>query len=298
MEDADGDAAGLAPPFHPARLDGNRVWRVDTPRGPVLQKLYAERGDWLHARARELFSSLRGAKTGTRAAARRATEARLLALWRQHGCDAPADLSAEHPDLAGECTLVQEFVPGPLLSDRLRETALAPAARAALLSAFGAAWGRRHRLALQLREPALLQEHGTLQHVIVAGEPAAPRFVTFDHENAFARAGDMEAHVAKEVASVLPSLYRSQPRPDAKRLATEVKDGQFREDVKAVLAGYGDPAPLRAACARYLRPRGAVWGLICRIDRGREERSGARAGKFRVLGLAEEPVGLTPSPPP
>jgi len=294
MEDADGDAEGPADggqTFHAARLDGNRVWRVDTSRGTVLQKLYAERGGWLRACGREFFSSLRGAKTGTRAAARRATEARLLALWRQHGCDAPVDLSAEHPDLAGPHTLVMQFVPGPLLSDRLRDTALPPAARAALLSAFGAAWGRRHRLALQLREPALLQEHGTLQHVIVAGGPATPRFVTFDHENAFARAGDMEAHVAKEVASVLPSLYRSQPRPDGKRLETGVKDAQFREDVKAVLAGYGEAELLRAACARYLRPSGAVWGLICRVDRGREERSGARAGKFRVMGLAEEVVG-------
>jgi hypothetical protein len=290
MEDAE-DATGPAPPFHPGRLDGNRVWRVETARGPVLQKLYAERGGWLRAWGRELFSRLRGAKTGTRAAARRATEARLLALWRQHGCDAPADVSAEHPDLAGPRTLVLEFVAGPLLSDRLRDTALAPAARAALLSAFGSAWGRRHRLALQLREPALLQEHGTLQHVIVGGAPDAPRFVTFDHENAFARAGDMEAHVAKEVASVLPSLYRSQPRPDGKRLATEVKDAQFKEDVRAVVAGYGDAAPLQAACARYLRPRGTVWGLICSVDRGREERRGARAGKFRVLGMAEDVVG-------
>ncbi|HEX5010428.1 MAG TPA: hypothetical protein VFY71_08495 [Planctomycetota bacterium] len=288
MQDADGDAAGPAPPFHPARLDGNRVWRVDTSRGTVLQKLYAERGDWLRAWGREVFSWLRGAKTGTRAAARRATEARLLALWRQHGCDAPADVSTDYPELAGPRTLVLEFVEGPLLSDRLRDTTLAPAARAALLAAFGAAWGRRHRLALELREPALLQEHGTLQHVIVAGAPDAPHFVTFDHENAFARAGDMEAHVAKEVASVLPSLYRSQPRPDGQRLATEVKDAQFREDVKALVAGYGDAEPLRAACARYLQPRGPAWGLICRIDRGREERTGARAGKFRVLGLTRD----------
>jgi hypothetical protein len=191
---------------------------------------------------------------------------------------------------------VLEFVEGPLLDERLRDPALAEPARAALLGAFGAAWGRRHRLALSLREPALLQEHGTLQHVLVAGPPDAPRLVTFDHENAFARAGDVEAHLAKEVASVLPSLYRSQPRPASARLATEAKDARLAADLRAVLAGYGDPAPLRAACAHYLRPRGALWRLICRIDRAREERAGLRAGKFRLLELLER--ALSPSPPP
>jgi hypothetical protein len=296
MEDADGDAAGPAPPFHPTRLDGNRVWRVVTPRGTVLQKLYAERGSWLRAGTRDVFSGLLGAKTGTRAAARRATEARLLALWQRHGCDAPADVSAGHPDLAGEHTLVMEFVEGPLLSDRLRDAALASAARAALLAAFGGAWGRRHRLALQLREPGLLQEHGTLQHVIVAGAPDAPRFVTFDHENAFARAGREGAHVAKEVASVLPSLYRSQPRPDGKRLATEEKDARFREDLRALVAGYGDAAPLRATCAHYLRPAGALWRLVCRIDRARDERRRQRAGKYRLLELLDAELGPEAAP--
>jgi hypothetical protein len=295
-DEVDATGGGRDPPRAPAgRLDGNRVWRVDSPGGPVLQKLYAERGGWLHAWGRDVLSRLRGAKTGTRAAARRATEARLLGLWRQHGCDAPADLSAQHPDLASESVLVLEFVEGPLLSERLRDSMLAPAARAALLAAFGAAWGRRHRLALQLREPGLLQEHGTIEHVFVAGADGAPRFVTFDHENAFARP-DIEAHIAKEVASVLPSLYRSQPRPAGQRLATEVKDAKFREDLRALLAGYGDAAPLRAACARYLRPEGAVWRVICRVDRGREEREGARSGKFRLLALADEVLGSTPSP--
>jgi hypothetical protein len=270
----------------PASLDGNRVWRVDTPAGPVLQKYYAERGSFLHAWGRELGSRLRGAKTGTRAAARRATEARLLALWREHGCAVPADLSAQHPELANERTLVLEFVEGPKLSDRLRDPALDGAPRAKLLADFAAAWGRRHRLAIERREPGLVQEHGTLEHVIVAGAAGAPRFVSFDHENAFRRS-DVEAHVSKEIASVLTSLYRAQPRAAGERVATEAKDARFREDLRAVISGYGDPAPLWGTCERYLRPQG-LWALVCRIDRAREEKAGKRAGKFRLVGLLEE----------
>jgi|GEM_PF-295592 len=298
-DEAPGSTDDLGPPAGgPAagRLDGNRVWRAGSPARPVLQKLYGERGGWLHAHLREFFTVLRGAKTGTRAAERRATEARVLALWRSHGCDAPAELSSEHPDLANDRTNVLEFVEGPLLDERLRDPALAEPARAALLAAFGAAWGRRHRLALELREPALLQEHATLQHVIVAGPPGAPRFVTFDHENAFVRADDVAAYLAKEVASVLPSLYRSQPRPPGARQATADKDARLAADLRALLVGYGDPAPLRAACAHYLQPRGMLWRAICRLDRAREERRGLRAGKFRLLALLE--TALSPSPPP
>jgi hypothetical protein len=277
MQDA--DARDGEP--HAASLDGNRVWRVETASGPVLQKLYAERGGWLHARLRELATRLRGGKTGTRAASRRATEARLLALWREHGCDVPANISTAYPELCNERTLVLEFVAGPLLGERLHDAALDEGARAALLSAFGATWGRRHRLALARREPGLVQEHGTLDHVIVDGAAGAPRFVTFDHENAFV-GEPVEAHVAREVGSVLPSLYRSQPRAGL-RLTIEVTDARFRADLRALVAGYGDPAPLRAACERYLRPRSAAWRLVCRLDRARDERRGIRAGKYRLL---------------
>ena len=282
--DDDGRDAQRDRPIAP---DGNRVWRVQTPAGPVLQKLYGERGVGLRPWLREFATSLSRTKTGTLARARRATEARLLALWRQHGCEAPADLTASYPELANERTLVLEFLEGRKLSERLRDPELDGPARAALLAAFGAAWGRRHRLAIERREPGLVQEHGTLDHVILAGPPGAPRFATIDHENAF-RSRNVSAHAAKEIASVLTSLYRSQPRRPGEQVATELKDARFRQDLRALITGYGDPAPLAATCERYLRPRGVLWSLVCRIDRGLEERADKRAGKFRLVGILEE----------
>ena len=76
----------------PGALDGNRIWRVATPRGTVLQKLYAERGGWFASWSREFATRLRGGKTSTRAAGRRATESRLLRQWREAGLDVPAEL--------------------------------------------------------------------------------------------------------------------------------------------------------------------------------------------------------------
>ena len=113
----------------PVAPDGNRVWRVQTPAGPVLQKFYGERGGGLRPWLSEFATSLSRTKTGTLARSRRATEARLLALWREHGCEAPADLTATHPELANERTLVLEFLEGRKLSERLREPSLDGPAR-------------------------------------------------------------------------------------------------------------------------------------------------------------------------
>ena len=252
---------------HAGRLDGNRIWRVATPDGTVLQKLYAERGGWLRAWGRELTTRLMGAKTSTRAAGRRATEARLLALWRAAGLDVPANLSDRHPDLANERTLVLEDVSGPLLSQALADPALAGPPREALLARFAAACRARHDQALSRGEAGLIQEHGSVQHVIVSGS----RLVSFDLENAYRPRRDLRPLLAKELASVLRSLAR---------LGSEER---FRADLAAFVSGYGDVARLREAAGHYLQPSSLLWRLVWAVDRRRDERRDRAHGKYRVL---------------
>jgi hypothetical protein len=281
-----------------ARLDGNRIWRVQTSSGPVLQKLYAERGSWLHAWGRELASRLRGGKTSTRAAGRRATEARLLALWREHGCDVPAELSAQHPALANARTLVLEFIDGPLLSELLADAGLPRARRDALIARFAADVAARHDRALASGEAALVQEHGGVQHVLVAtvqGERASSgadvernamatppdhelRFVSFDLENAFTPRADVTPLLAKEIAGCVRSLARC-GKPDAQRL---------RADVEAFVRGYGHRDRLRAAAAHYLRSPSPLWRAIWALDRRREERRARAHGKFVMLQMLDD----------
>jgi hypothetical protein len=279
-----------------SRLEGNRIWRVETAQGPVLQKLYAERGSWWRTRARDFAGRLRGGKTGTRAAARRATEARLLALWRAHGCDVPAELSARHPDLAGERVLVLEFVDGPLLSALLADASLPRARRHELIGRFAADLAARHARALAEREPALVQEHAGVQHVLVAplegGAAAAVaalpvgalRFVSFDLENAFTSRA-IEPLVHKEIAGCVRSLARC-GRPDERRM---------REDVEAFVRGYADRSRLAAAAESYLRPASLTWRIVWAIDRWREARKATTHGKFVMLGVLESVLKSAPS---
>jgi hypothetical protein len=285
------------------RLDGNRVWRVETPQGPVLQKLYADRGSRLHAWGRDLATSLRGGKTGTRAAARRATEARLLALWRAHGCDVPADVSASHPELANERTLVLECVEGVLLSQLLADPALRRGRRDELIERFASGIGARHTRALELGEAGLVHEHGGTQHVLVSGTgparglgaPGPPaetarlpvaqlRFVNFDLENSFAPRADLQPLLAKELAASLRSLARGSRGDQA----------GLRADVEAFARGYGDAARLKSVVGTYLHNRSPLWRLVWAIDRRREEQRGAARGKFVALRMLDDVLRSEP----
>ncbi len=132
-----------------SRLDGNRSWRIDTPRGAVLQKLYVERAGAVRGVVRDALIAVMGTKTSARAAARRATERRLLATWRAAGFDVPRDLTDEFPELGGDRVAVFEFVEGRPLYDVLAREGLAGAPRAEILLRFAADWGRRHVAALR-----------------------------------------------------------------------------------------------------------------------------------------------------
>ena len=255
-----------------ARLDGNRIWRVATPRGSVLQKLYGERGGGLRPWLRELGSRLRGGKSSTLAAGRRATEARLLALWREAGLDVPAELSALHPDLASERTLVLEDVPGPLLSELLSDPGLPPERRQELLRRFARQWCARHRLALQRGEAGFIQEHGALQHVIVSGE----RLVVIDLENAFAPRADLGPILYKEIASYLRSL------------AKLAGPGRIAGDLRTLVEAYEDRERLAAAARHYLDSPSAFWRAVWALDRRRAAATGRHRDKYDVLVALRE----------
>ncbi|MHC5212684.1 MAG: BUD32 family EKC/KEOPS complex subunit [Planctomycetota bacterium] len=255
----------------PSRVDGNRIWRVRTPDGTVLQKAYGERGSWWHVHGRDLATRLRGDKTSTRARGRRATEARLLALWRDAGLDVPADLSAAHPELAGETVLVLEDVPGRLLPDLLADTKTPPEQRHDLVTRYALSLHHRLALALKRQEAGLVHEHGGALHVIVSGE----RLVTFDLENGFRPRADVRPLVYKELAACLRSLARGR---DA---------AAFEADLATFVGAWPERELLAATVQHYLHPVRALDRLVWGLDRRRSERRGRPGGKYHVLAALE-----------
>ncbi|MCG3133953.1 MAG: hypothetical protein HMLKMBBP_01222 [Planctomycetes bacterium] len=251
------------------RLAGNRSWRVETPSGPVLQKLYVERAGPVRTFLRELLLSAAGSKTSARAAARCATERRLLAAWRAAGADVPRDLTdaPEGRALAGPRIAVFEFIDGATsLWDLVVDRAVPAEARRAALARFAAAWGARHAAALRANDPSLVQEHGSIRHVLLTPD----RVVTIDLEQAFRGTGDVLPLVAKEIAGYLRSLRK------------RVGEERFPADLATMVAAYPDPALLVRAADCYLAPRGIariVWWAdrVASSARSREEKFGTLA---------------------
>lgn len=249
-------------------IDGNRVWRVDTPAGAFLQKLYYPRkGAWREG-LRALVARLLGAKSSPRAAVRRRTEERLLRHWRAAGCDVPALVEPADAGLSAGPGLLTEFVEGPQLLELMRRrSALPREQRDPLLRRFGASWAARHRLALKRDDPSLVQEHGTLAHVLVSGE----RMVTYDLEQAWRPGRPVLAALAKELSGVLRSLAR----------VTEPET--LQGDLAALVAGYGDRAQLAAIVGEVLQSPSPWRRLVRRLDRWREERTGKVGGTYPTV---------------
>ncbi len=252
---------------------GNRIWIAGEAGRPVLQKHYGARAGLLGSVARSLGTSLRRRKTGISPRARRRTEALLLELWRSRGLDVPRDLSAEHPGLSGERTLVLEFFRGAPLGNILRETRFDRTARSDLLRRFAASWGARHAIALSSGDARFVQEHGTFDHVLTDGV----RFVTIDLEQGFLAGGPVMPLLAKEVAGYLRTLWQ---RTD---------EATFAGDLAALIAGYPDRAVLARAAEEYLASPSPFRRLLWRLDRAlrRRRRSGdAKYAPLRALRAA------------
>jgi hypothetical protein len=255
---------------------GNRIWRVETGTGPVVQKLYRRRTAWPREEIRALLTWLGGRKTSPRAASRYATERRLLALWSKAGLDVPRDLSAEHPGFAAPHGLVMEYLDGTHMLHLLKRKAETPAAeRDRLLRRFAADWKHRHDIALERSDPAFIQEHGSLAHVLVAGD----RLVTFDLEQGYRSRGAILPVLAKEVANTLRTLMG---RGD---------QAAFQQDLRSLVVGYDDTPRLTAVADYYLRNPNPLRALVWILDRWRERRLGRRASKYEALEALESVLG-------
>lgn len=245
----------------PAR--GNRSWRVETPTGPVLLKLYQERRGVVSRWVSRVATALIGTKTSPSAAARHDTEALLLQHWRAAGVAVPELLTDRHPHLGDERTQVLEFVAAPTLGERLIELRGRRDERDALLRRFGAELAWRYRLAIDHQDVQLAHEHGAVDHVFVQGD----RFVWYDLERGYRPRAAVVPRVARELLGLLRSM---------RKLATPPV---FRADVRALVEGFDDDALLRRLAEHYLS--GWVWTLDRRLRERRRDRRGW--GKYEGL---------------
>ena len=242
----------------------NRLWRVETPARPVLQKMYGEKGGPIRSAWRAWMSRVVRGATSSRAEARCRTERETLALWRGAGIDCPEDLTARHPALAGRRVAILEWVDGLPLPDALAAAGAGRTERDRLLRIAGAAWGARHVIAMERKDARFVQFHGGFQHLLVVAE----RVAVIDLEQAYLPGGAVLPRLAREVSACVRSIAKG------------ADPAVLRADLVALAAAHPDPKLLRAAVREALRGG----GLARLVNPGRRARLAALRMLAEVLG--------------
>ncbi len=188
----------------------NAVWRITCGGEPAILKTYSRRRSAIQT-ALTNFGNWIGGRTSYTAAGRCRTERENLALWAAEKFDVPALRSGPDGLAMPLPHLFMEYVDGATMIGYLADGAIPQADRDAALARFARGWAARHDRAERSGDARLLQEHGSFDHVLVAGE----RLATFDLEVAYRRGSRIGACVAGEVCGYIRSLFRRLDRAQA-----------------------------------------------------------------------------------
>ena len=248
------------------KLDGsargsglNAVWAIRVGVHPAILKTYSSRRSPVQTVLNDLGHRLSG-RTGYTARARQETERRNLLLWQQAGFDVPGLLPLPEALEFPLPVLCMEYVEGPTLSAFLADAAVPPERKEQVFVRFLSQWGERLGRAERERQPRLVQEHGTLEHVLVS----ADRLVTFDLEVSFTRAARVRDCIDAEICGYLRSLLKRQaPAVGARLLELLVRNYPHRHHLDSVYADlFRSPRPVsrlvHALDRRFLRKAGNV----------------------------------------
>jgi len=242
----------------------NALWMVALSGAPLVIKTYSRRRSPGRTALSHLAHVLSG-RTGYTAGARWRTERANLALWRQAGFDVPR-VFPERP--AAEIPLphvCMEYVAGTLLSEYLADPDVPAPEREAVFIRFAHEWAARHARADRDSEIRLIQEHGTIEHVMLAGD----RLVTFDLEVSYRDSRHVRYYIAEELCAYVRSLFRTQSLPMADHL------------LGLLVRHYPERQYLASVCAQLLRG-GSRWGRAARAFDRRYLRHPGKMHKYRA----------------
>lgn len=255
------------------RGDGRQqIIKVTHDQTFIILKCYGLKRTRLRALIRQFGSRFVVRKSSITAKARRDTELEVLALWTREGFDVPAVYPQAEPPRDFPCCVVMEWIPGPTVTEMLRDDHTPLAFKKEVIARYAGVWARRHARALELNEPRLLQENPTLSHVFLSGD----RLVHFDFEIVFTWEKDLERLVRREIAGVLQSMSKA-------------SGDNFGPLLDTLLEAYPDLSHFRQT-ARELGRYGTVpevgWSAILhRLTRGKK-RYRKRLNLIRALDNA------------
>jgi hypothetical protein len=242
--------------------NGNFLYKIPFRGGFAVVKIYYGSRSPLQTWIKSFENVVIAGQTSYQPLTRLRVERECLALWRQHGFrvyDTYEDVVIDAPQCPPGGYTVFEYKTGPKLFEVLRDETVPVEARLAVYRRFLAEWGRRHELAIALREPRLVHENGDGKHVLIFED----ELLWFDFEMVWRSRANVPHQVSHEIIQYLWFLSKSAP--------------QLRERLlEETVAGYPKSDRLRDACAYFLDgPRRA-------LDRNLRARAKRPTSKYAV----------------
>jgi len=227
---------------------------------PRRSRAYAWR-ESLHSFGHQVFEGKRG--TGFRERFR--TESLALRLWATHAFDVPAILERPIPPGIPDTALWLEYCPGRTLDRVVAVPETDTSVARALVERLAGEQAERHRKAIELSEPLLIEEHASIIHILVSGD----RLVTIDFENAYRHGFPVEEALWHEMAGTLRSFFRR-------------VHGAGQQLFETYVDAYPERELLRQAADRATRGG----GIGRRLKRWRDQDRRNRPAKFEVMSWA------------
>jgi hypothetical protein len=236
------------------------LFRNETP--PVVLKVYRYRRSRFRECLKDFSERVLEGKRGATAAIRCATEKLSLDLWAREGFDVIQRVERPLPAGVTSPALWLAYYKAANLRDVLADPGRGLEAKLPLCEALGAALSRRHTRAVELQEPLLIHEHGSVNHFFVTGN----RLIAFDLEHGFKPGFPLIEAITRELAGVAQSLARTNLAAADRFLS-------------ALVAGYTNKNLLKQA----IQQSSCGGGLAGNIRRWRERRRDRSYGKTRVM---------------
>jgi len=185
--------------------DGNWLYKIPFGDGFAVLKVYfGNRHPALHWK--KTFGNLVfTGRTSHMPRARCRTEIESIQLWEQHGfrCFGMYP-EVVFEDLPAGGYMLFEYVPGVHFKTYFRDESIPLQERLATWRRWLPEWHRRHKLAIELRDPRLIHENGDVKHVMLW----QGGFVNFDFEVCF-RSHDLPDLVGREMLAYLRFLGKA-----------------------------------------------------------------------------------------
>jgi hypothetical protein len=185
--------------------NGNYLYKVPYKGGFAVLKVYYGSLPMWRYRWKSAGNLLVANQTAVMPWSRRATELDCIRLWGEAGIRVFNVYDERVEGLPENGYALYEYVDAPRFVDYFADRSISIATRLATWRRFLPVWHKRHKLAVDRREPRFVHENGDLKHVMILGD----EFLFFDFETCFRSRQRIKEIVAREILCYLKSMART-----------------------------------------------------------------------------------------